>query len=263
MRFASRRTLTTAALAASLVAGPFIAAPARAGDATSRTTYSVRFLGLPIARAEFTTEIEGRTYRISGTARSAGLAEIFDSIRASTQVSGIVKQDRLQARDYLVSYTSGKKKSRTGVTFRNGDVTATSQEPKEKKHGDDWVALSGADLRDVLDPVSGLIVPTGTPVCPRTIAVFDGETRADIELSPTGRQPFSTNGFKGEAIACSVRFVPKAGYRRNNSSIKYLKAASMEVWFARSPSADVFAPVYARVPTKIGSVTVWATRFGG
>ena len=107
-------------------------------------------------------------------------------------------------------------------------------------------------------------MPAGTPVCPRTVSVFDGETRADIVLQPTGRQPFSTDGYKGEAIACSVRFVPKAGYRKGNSSIKYLRELkSIEVWFARSPSAGVYAPVYARVPTKIGSVTVWATEFGG
>lgn len=254
--------LTTAT--AALLAGLCATAPAHAGGAESTTSYSVRFLGFQVARAAFKTVVDGRDYTISGTARSAGIVAIFDSTHASARVSGIVKPDRLQARSFLVSYTSGKKKSRTEVTFRNGNVTATSQEPREKSHGKDWVALSRADLKAVLDPVSGLIVPAGTPVCPRTIPVFDGETRADIKLMPTGRQPFSTDGFKGEAIACSVRFVPRAGYRKTNSSIEYLQdATSMEVWFARSPSAAFFAPVYARVPTKIGAVTVWATQFGG
>lgn len=247
-----------------LLAGLCAVAPAHAGNVESTTHYSVRFLGFQVARAAFKTVFDGRSYTISGTARSAGIVAIFDSTHASAKVSGVVRPGRLQANSYLVSYTSGKKKSRTEVSFRNGNVTATSEEPKEKPHGKDWVALSNADLKAVLDPVSGLIVPVGTPVCPRTIPVFDGETRADIMLTPTGRQPFSTDGFKGEAIACSVRFVPRAGYRKTNSSIKYLQdATSMEVWFARSPSANVFAPVYARVPTKIGAVTVWATQFGG
>ena len=178
-------------------------------------------------------------------------------------MSGVVEPDRLQARSYVVSYTSGKKSSRTEVTFRNGNVKSTSQTPREKPHGKDWVALSRSDLQSVLDPISGLIVPAGTPVCPRKVSVFDGETRAEIVLEPNGRQPFSTDGYKGEAIACSVRFTPKAGYRKGNSSIKYLRdLKSIEVWFARSPSTGIYAPVYARVPTKIGSVTVWATQFG-
>lgn len=239
--------------------------PSPAAAATKSTTrYSVRFLGLPIARAAFTTVVDGRNYTIEGHLRSAGLAAIFDSTRGATQVSGVVERDHLQARSFVVTYTSGKKKSRTEVIFRDGNVKSARQTPKPKQHGKDWVTLSQSDLQSVLDPVSGLVVPAGTPVCPRKVPVFDGETRADIVLEPTGRQPFSTNGYKGDAIACSARFVPKAGYRQGNSSIRYLRRLkTIEIWFARSPSADVYAPVYARVPTKIGSVTVWATRFGG
>ncbi len=234
------------------------------GAARSTTDYSVRFLGLPIARAAFTTVIDGASYRIDGQVRSAGLAEIFDSTRGTAQVSGVVKPDRLQARSFVMSYRSGGKSSRTEVRLSNGNVQSASQTPKEKPHGEDWIALSRSDLLSVLDPISGLVVPAGTPVCPRTVAVFDGQTRADFVLRPAGRQPFSTTGYRGEAIACTVRFVPKAGYRKGNRSVSYLqKLDTIEVWFARSPSADVYAPVYARVPTKIGSVTVWATRFGG
>ena len=259
-------SLSRAIAGVAVLAAGATALPPKAESAATKSTarYSVRFLGLPIARAVFTTVLDGRNYRIDGHLRSAGLAEVFDSTRGATQVSGIVQPDRLQARSYVVTYTSGKKKSRTEVTFRGGNVQSTAQSPKAKPHGKDWITLSRSDLRSVLDPISGLIVPAGAAVCPRKVSVFDGETRVDLVLQPSGRQPFSTQGYKGDAIACSVRFVPKAGYRKGNSSIEYLRELkSIEVWFARSPSADVYAPVYARVPTKIGSVTVWATEFGG
>lgn len=247
--------------AAGLVASTF---PAQSDPVRSTTSYSVRFLGLSIARASFTTTVSGRDYTISGNLRSAGLAEIFDSTRGSATVRGSVQSDRLQARSYELAYTSGKKKSRTHMAFRNGNVVSASETPKPKKRGRNWIGVDAGDLRSVLDPISSLIVPAGTPVCPRRVPIFDGETRADLVLSPAGRQPFSTHGYKGQAIACSVRFVPKAGYRKGNDAIDYLKRADgIEVWFAHARDADVFAPVYAKVPTRIGSVTVWATRFGG
>lgn len=261
MRISLLRAFALAITAGGLLAGS-VAASADAGSGA--TTYSIRYLGLSIARAEFTTTMDGRDYTISGKLRSAGLAEVFDSTRGTATVRGTVESDRLQAKSYVISYKSGKKASRTEIDFRGGDVIATRNRPKPKPHGKGWIDLAQGDLQAVLDPVSSLIVPAGTPVCPRTVPIYDGETRADLELTPAGRQPFSTHGFRGEAIACSVRFVPKAGYRKGNDAIAYLKdAKGIEVWYARPAGAKVFAPVYARVPTRIGSVTVWATNFGG
>lgn len=251
-------------LAAVMAAAPAIASTsARAQDGRSLTVYSVRYFGLPIARMSFDTRTKGTSYTISGNLSSSGLVDIIDKTRGSTQVSGTIREDRMQASSYVVSYTSGKKQERTEVTFRNGNVQSARQTPKPKKRGKNWIPVSADDLKSVLDPISGMILPAGSNVCPRTLPIFDGETRADLKLEPKGRKTFSAGDYRGEAIACSVRFVPKAGYRKGNDSIDFLRSASdIEVWFAKSPSADVYAPVYARVPTKIGPVTVRATRFG-
>lgn len=234
-----------------------------AGDGRSTTDYSVRYLGLPIAWLSFTTTTSGRAYAIDGRLRSSGLIDIIDKTRGTTAVSGHVDGDRLQASHYVVNYTSGKKKERTEITYRDGNVRSATQTPPPKKRGDNWIPLGKDDLKGVLDPISGMIFPVGSPVCPRTLPMFDGETRADLRLEPKGQERFSAGDYSGDAIACSVRFVPKAGYRKGNDSIDFLAAATgIEVWFAKSPSADFYAPVYARVPTKIGPVTVRATRFG-
>ena len=36
----------------------------------------------------------------------------------------------------------------------------------------------------------------------------------------------------------------------------------MEVWFAKSDTVNVYAPVYIRVPTTVGNLQINATRFG-
>ena len=46
--------------------------------------------------------------------------------------------------------------------------------------------------------------------------------------------------------------------------MEYLrKLKTMEIWFAKAEGAKVYAPVYVQIPTKLGPVTVSATRFGG
>ena len=86
----------------------------------------------------------------------------------------------------------------------------------------------------------------------------------DIKLVAKGTRPFSTKGFDGEVIVCGIRFVPKSGYRKGRLDVEYLRQLkTMEIWFAKADTANVYAPVFVRIPTKYGPVTVSATRFGG
>lgn len=118
-------------------------------------------------------------------------------------------------------------------------------------------------MRSVLDPISGLVFTGDTKVCSQTLPIFDGETRMDLVLSPKGDEDFSTDGFKGKAVVCSVRFVPRSGYKKGRKDIDYLsKSDRMEIWFAKSEAANVYAPVYVRIPTEYGMVTITAVKYG-
>ncbi|MBC7283751.1 DUF3108 domain-containing protein, partial [Hoeflea sp.] len=226
--------------------------------------YSVRLIGLPVAYASFVSEVNGNDYRISGTLRTSALSDIFSKTRGTASVSGKRSGDRLLASTFQVSYASGKSAKKTEIEFRNGNVKSTVNTPKRKAPGADWVPLSDADLKAVLDPLSGLVFPGGSKVCPRSLPIFDGQTRVTLHLAPKDVRPFRTEGFVGDAIVCSVRFEPKAGYRTGSSGIQYLtQLKTMEVWFAKHEGGDLYAPVYAKIPTKIGQVVVAATRFGG
>lgn len=237
--------------------------PASAAEIRHHTDYSIRLSGLPVATASFRSAFDGDRYSISGSLHSAGLADIFARTQGTTAVSGIVSRDRLRATSYSVNYKSGKRGRAIDVTFRNGNVVHASMTPARKKP-DNWVPVSTADMRAVLDPISGLIVPAGSRVCPKTLPIFDGESRLDLKLTSKGTKPYSTKGFAGEAVVCGLRFVPKSGYRKGREDVEYLRSLkTMEIWFAKADAANVYAPVYVRIPTKLGPVTVSATRFGG
>lgn len=224
--------------------------------------YSVTLAGLPVAYLNFVTEVDGANYSISGTMRTSALSDMFSKTRGNASVSGALSKDRFQASRFSVAYTSGKKAQRTEIEFNNGNVKSATNTPERRKKGGDWVPVSAKDLRAVLDPLSGLLLPASGRACPRSLPIFDGQSRVTLHLSPKGMRPFRTKGFKGDAVVCSIRFDPQAGYRKSSSAIKYLKKLkSMEVWFAKHERGGYYAPVRVKVPTKVGQVTVTATRF--
>lgn len=227
------------------------------------TDYSVSLIGLPVAYASFSTEVDGANYRISGNLRTSALTDVLSKTRGEASVSGRLGEDRLLASNFSVAYTSDAEAHSTEISFRNGDVRSTTSTPKREHTGADWVPVPAEDLRAVLDPLSGLVFPAGAKVCPRSLPIFDGQSRVTLRLTPKGVRPYRTKGFQGDAIVCAVRFEPKSGYRKGSSAIKYLRQlTTMEIWFARHERGGFYAPVYAKVPTKIGQVVVAATRFG-
>ena len=244
------------------VLGLLLPVLAQADDLTSETRYRVALAGLPIARADFKTEVKDKHFSIAGDINSAGLALLVTSISAQANVSGVVGPSRLQAARYTLYYKRGKKAHTYDVVYNDGNVTSTTTTP-EPRRPDNWIPITDGDLRSVLDPISGLIFPANADICAQTLPIYDGETRMDLKLSPRGSHPFATDGFKGNTVACGVRFVPKAGYKKNRDDFEYLqKSDDMEIWFAKSDSMNIYAPVYVRIPTKYGTVTITAVKYG-
>lgn len=252
---------TSILVVATLAAGLATAAgSAQAASLTQETEYGIAIGGLPVARAVFNTKIEAKRYSISGRVNTSGLADLIADIDARTSVTGTMSGGALRARNYDLTYSSGKKTRVYKVNFNGGRVVSNSISP-EPVRPDGWVPVTARHLRSVLDPISGLVFPEGHKVCPRSLPIFDGETRMDLVLVKKGIKPFKADGYDGDAMVCSVRFVPKGGYREGRKDIEYLKRSSqMEIWFASAGKAKLVAPVYVRIPTQIGMLTISARK---
>lgn len=250
------------AAAAVLVAASLPTAAQSPGPTQHRVEYRVSFIGLPVAQATFTTIIDGISFSVDGNLKSAGVANIVGRTEGQSTVTGVVADDRMQASTYRLSYQSGDKEQSMAVDFQDGAVVKAVLNPQKKRTRPDWVPTDQGDLQSVLDPIAGFMLPGDADVCDRTLPLFDGETRYDVHMSEAGREPFETDGFSGEAIVCTARAEMKAGYHAENSAVEFLRTAQAEVWFAKNEAADLYAPVFARIPTKLGPVRITATRFG-
>ena len=90
--------------------------------------------------------------------------------------------------------------------------------------------MTEAHRRGVIDPMTAslLRVPgTGDPVapeaCQRTISVFDGRMRYDLQAAfKRMDQVKAEKGYEGPAVVCAVHFTPIAGFVPIAPRIKYL-----------------------------------------
>jgi len=230
---------------------------------TFSAEYVVSAIGLRIGKSSFSTTMDKNKYTINGSLNAAGLATLFSSMSGQLTVTGTTGAKHVTPSRYDVRYHEGDKKKRTTIGFSNGKIgKVTNQPPLRKKSN--WVDHKPGALNAAVDPITATIIPASNAgeVCRRTIRVFDGAMRADIVLSPLRQIPYSTNGYKGEAVICRARFLPVSGYQTDKKDIIFMRDKSnIEISFAPVGTTGFWAPVMARASTRIGQITVRATRF--
>lgn len=236
---------------------------AASGEVISRTDYTIALAGLPLANARFQTRRNERVYAIEAQIASTGIGDFLADTKAEMFSAGEIRDGHFHPEHFRFRYRYGKRTRSFETRFESGNVISSIIEPKRKKRKG-WIAVRPEDLRAVTDPVAGLVMPAGTAPCRGRIPVYDGEARLDLKLAHKGEESFRTEGFEGPAIVCSLRYEPKSGYRRGHRDLEYVrKLKTMEIWFAKSTSMNVYAPVFLSIPTKYGTLTITATHFEG
>jgi hypothetical protein len=245
------------------VALPLSAAAAVEPTRTFSAEYSVSFYGLTVARSNVVSRVGGNRYVIKGTVESAGLGSFFSDTKARTIATGHFDDSGVKPDVYSVSYTYGKRAKQTALRFAKGNVIKVANSPPLPKRPPDWVPLGDRDLRSVFDPLSAVLVPAkdARSVCSRTLKAFDGEIRANLTMSYVNTGQESIGGDTREVVTCAGHFRPVAGYRRGNKSLQYLTNQSrIMLKFAELGQTGIYAPIQASVSTKVGTVSIRATR---
>jgi Protein of unknown function (DUF3108) len=231
-------------------------------------TYNVSLIGLPIGAARIAADFTPKTYRIEASARLSGLATIVSNSRGAANGSGAIVDGRIAPAGYATTASNATMTRTVRMSLAGNAVTGIDISPPFEDRPD-RVPVTDKDRKGVVDPVGAFVFPmargeqlVGPTACNRTIPIFDGYTRFNINLAYVGQRQVSAKGYSGPVAVCSVRYQPIAGHRPDRPATKFMvDNKDLEVWLAPVESAHVLMPFRLSVRTMIGTAVVEASEF--
>lgn len=259
-----RSTIGRAGIA--LLAVGLQGAAARAESVQAR--YGVTLAGLSIGVADLKADINGDGYQLTVSAKLTGLASAVTGGQGTAQSSGSFAQVRPVPKAYAVSSSNGKEARTIRMALTGGNVQAFDiQPPLPPDDKPDRIPVTEAHKRGIVDPVSALLMPVAAPLgdsldpagCNRTIPIFDGAARFDIQLAYKGTERIEVPGYSGPVLVCAARYLPIAGHRPERRMTKFMaENREIETWLAPVKGSRVLVPYRISVKTTVGTTVITA-----
>ncbi|WP_157775776.1 DUF3108 domain-containing protein [Hartmannibacter diazotrophicus] len=243
--------------------------PAFAAASDIKALYNVTFAGFLIAKGTLGIRLKGGAYAAKVQISTSGLARIISSEESEASSRGSLSSSRVIPASYDL-YSKGDKITEVDMKLRGSDVTKVRAYP-QLSQADDRVPVTAASKRNVVDPLSAVVMPIRSAdgafdpdACDRVLPIFDGWTRYDIKLAYKDRVAVESDGYTGDAVVCSARWIPVSGHRANKKSTLFMQDnRDLEMWLIPAADASVLVPYKISVKTMRGTLQVVATRFEG
>jgi hypothetical protein len=263
-RTAFRLAFTLLALASI----PGVAAAAPAPSESIRMRYDITLIGLPIGTAMITGFVQPNSYRVELNTKLVGVASLLSSSHAAATATGGFAGGHLAPASYATTSANAEASRTIRMAMKSGTVDGVDISPPFDA-SIPRVPVTAGDRRNILDPLSAFImaVPAGTDLvgpgaCNRTLPVFDGATRFDLELTFTGTRPVQTKGYSGDVAVCSVRYRPISGHRSDGRATQFMADnKDIEVWLAPVQGTRIVFPYRISVQTLLGMTIIQASEF--
>lgn len=231
--------------------------------------YTASLGGVPIGKGAWVIDIGDDQYTAAASGMTTGLLRVFATGQGSGASRGVIRGDNLMPVTYASSINNDNRIEELRIVLSAGTVKEYSVEPPTV-FNPNRVPLTDAHRRGVIDPMSATLVRvpgTGDLVvpeaCRRTVPVFDGRMRFDLQMSfKRFDKVAAEKGYQGPVVVCAVQFQPVAGHVPDRPAIKYLMAQrDIEVWLAPISGTRVLVPFRLSVPTPLGTGVLEATQF--
>lgn len=231
--------------------------------------YTASLAGIPIGKGNWTIEITDSHYSAAASGGTTGLLRVFAGGQGASASQGTLQAGKPVASSYAFSIITKKKTDSIQFSVEGGAVKKVKLDPPQDEDKE-RVPVTEAHLRGVQDPMTGMLLRTpGTgsslnpEACRRTLAVFDGKIRYDLQLAFKRIDMVKADkGYAGPVLVCAVYFTPVAGYIPSRSAVRYLaRMRDIEVWLAPIAGTRVLVPFRMQGPTPIGLAALEATQF--
>ena len=256
-----RETTISAALLGLLAAGS-------AQAETLRARYAVRLIGLSLGTAGVNATFDPSQYKIEANAKLSGIASLVSNSRGVAVSSGSLQPGKPAPSTYATTSSNSTMTRTVRMALTAGTVRAVEISPPIEE-GPGRVPVSDAHRHGIIDPLSALVMPVpggeklvSPAACNRSIPVYDGYTRFDVNLTYVGTRNVSATGYSGPVVVCSARYVPVSGHRPDRQVTKFMADnKDMEVWLAPLEASHVLVPFRISVATMVGTTIIEAQEF--
>ncbi len=240
-----------------------------AADARLEGRYAISIAGLTIGTAAIVLDVRSDGYVAAGSAKLSGVMRAIATGQGTAAVRGSIVGGKLVPQSYSMTAESQKKTDEVRMAMANGLVRDFSAVPPLEPE-EDRVPLTEAHRKGVLDPLSAaLFIVPGTgdvlspEACNRTLPIFDGRYRYEVELTFVRIDKVSgAKGYAGPAVLCTATYRPIAGHRTSRLPTRYARGNDqIRVWLAPIAGTRTLVPYRATVGTVVGNIVLQATAF--
>ena len=243
-----------------------LAAPASAD--TLKARYAVSLIGLPLGQAQMVGSFDPGKYKLEASTKLTGLVAMVTSLKSAAIGTGTLANGRTLPTSYATTSANSQLTRTVRMGMTAGNVNAVDISPPFN----DWpgrVPVTDAHKRNILDPVSALVMPVaakdplvGPAACNRKLPIFDAYTRFDVDLTYVGTRQVEAKGYKGPVSVCAARYTPISGHRPEREATKFLaNNKQMEIWLAPIEKVHAVIPFRISVMTMVGMTVIEATEF--
>jgi hypothetical protein len=231
--------------------------------------YTATLLGLPIGHISWAVDVKENHFSSVATGSIAGFLRLFLDAQGSVAAEGRLSGGKPVPSKFQLKLLAGKWSDEVGIAF-TGNRAKESVLPNSASPSVDYVPIKDGDRIGASDPMTALLIYVGgsgattvPQACERTVAIFDGHTRYNLRLA---FERFSTvhaaEGYQGQVVVCSAKFLPVAGYDPKHFLVTYLAAQhETEIWLAPLGGTRLLVPYRASISTPMGVGILEATKF--
>jgi hypothetical protein len=255
------------------IAAPALAAWAMPSSAAAQghleAQYIMTLAGLPIGKGTWLIDVSDSAYSSAASGATTGLLRAFTGGEGSTAARGSLQGGKPLLSTYTATIKSSRKTDEIRFVVNKGEVKDLKIDPP-RDDDNERVPITEENQRGVLDPMTATLVRVpgagnmlAPEACQRTLPVFDGRLRYDLQLAfKRVDKVKAEKGYEGPVVVCAVYFSPVAGHVPSRAAIKYIaRLRDIEVWLAPIAGTRVLAPYRIEGPTPIGPAVLEATQF--
>jgi hypothetical protein len=231
--------------------------------------YQATLGGLPLGKGAWQIDVRDDQFNASLSGATSGFLQVIASTQGTSAVRGTISGGQPVGAAYASSIVTGKKIDEVRMLMSGGSVKEFMAEPPVMPYPT-RVPVTEAHRRNVSDPMTAAMIrapgngDTFSPdLCKRTLSIFDGRMRYDLQLSFKRLEKVkSEKGYQGNVVVCAVYFSPVAGHVPDRAVIKYLiEQRDAEIWLAPIAGTRLMVPYRISIPTPLGVGMVQATQF--